>query len=160
MNKVLKDTRQLLRLRNMRVELAQIAMQQAYAAHEAAKQAVQHCKDAITACADEIKSVHTLMHDNPQLHAVRFLELTESKLKNLKARSAKAEEQLLEAITEEEEAAQRLSEAVTVLALAMARRDGVAEQFRKAKQKISQQQEEFQMLELEDSRRMVAGGAR
>ncbi len=160
MNHALKEIWQLLRLRTMRVEFAQIAMQQAYAALEAARQAVQRCKNAITACADEVKLVHALMHEDPQIHAMRFLDLTEARLKNLKARSLKAEDQLREATMEEETAVQHMSEAVSVLAMATARRDGVAEQHRKAKQRLSQQQEELQMLELDDSRRKVAGCSR
>jgi hypothetical protein len=150
----------LLKLRNMRVDLAQIAVQQAHAVLFASREAVQRCRDGIFACAEELKSVHNLMHADPQTHAVRFLTLTEAQISHLKARAVKADDQLREAISEEEAAAESYIEAVALLTQAIARRDGVEEQSRKIRQVFILAQEELQLLELEDSRRQITGGKR
>ncbi len=160
MNSKRHEVRKLLKLRNMRVDLAQIALQQAHAVLFSAREAVQRCRDGILACADELKSVHNLMHTDPQTHAVRFLTFTEAQISHLKARAVKADDQLREAISEEEAANEAYLEAIALLAQATARRDGVEEQSRKIRQIFNLAQEELQLLEIEDSRRKLVGAKR
>jgi hypothetical protein len=158
-NKV-EDIRKLLQLRNMRVDLAKIAVQQAYAVVMSAKQTVKECQATLMSYAKDIETEHQLMRENPGLYAVRFLGFTEVRINRLKARAERTYTQLREAIAEEEKSTQLHRQSITMLMQAVARRDGVAEQSRKINQQAMLAAEELQLLELADMPRLKRGNAR
>jgi hypothetical protein len=155
-----EDFEKLLKLRTLRADLAQIAMQQAYSVLIAARQSVEQCQETLRNYAKDIQSEHLQMYSDPQIYAVEFLVFTEVRISRLKTCAEKTYAQLREAMAEEESAKNLHQQTTTFFVKAVAQRDGAAEQFRKINQQAMMASEELQLLELSDAWRPQKRNAR